>query len=120
MSNVKQVHISGNMPFNTNESDSMLKLLGQLNSPTTGIKIKWSDRPLFYIDNLNSGKTAYYGFLITGEDSVSEKWIANALIVLTAFKVELIHAWYCDIENNLKFFNLYEDGCFTRHFVEII
>ncbi len=71
MSNVKDVGIKGCLPFDCAQNEAMCKILGQLDSPTIGLRITWSSNPIDHVSNEHGGKTAVYGFMIKGQEAVS-------------------------------------------------
>lgn len=99
MSNIKSLVISGAVPFNLTEHHDMNKFLGQLNSPTIGLKItygtKTTARP-----NQYGGKTTYYQFSIGGQEAVSTKWVEKLLQALVNCGAEINKLLLVDIENN--------------------
>lgn len=74
MSNVKNVHIAGTVPFNLNEKDSMAKRLAYLNTPCSGLRIAYGD-VTEYRQNDHGGQTAFYPFSLTGAEAVSSLWL---------------------------------------------
>lgn len=101
MSNIKRVDIMGEIPFNTNEYPDVNKFLGQLNAPSTGIRISYPGgvqmRP-----NRHGGRTAFYRFSIDGEEAVRVEWITALLKAFVAAGSVISHVKVTDIENNEK------------------
>lgn len=82
MANVKQVEIKGHAPFNIAENEDACKVLGMLNGPAFGLRIQWNLKAISYIPNEFGGKTALYGFVISGQEALrTEKidWMVNML-----------------------------------------
>lgn len=73
MSNIKQVHIEGVMPFNITDDDDAAKWLGYLNGPCVGLRIKYGAS--YYELNSKGGKTSMYEFTISGHEALSFKGI---------------------------------------------
>ena len=78
MANVKMIQISGKLPFNCDQHHGMLRILGQLNAPSSGLKIKWLGNA-GYVENSHGGKTTMYHFEISGQEAVSNKWFEAVL-----------------------------------------
>lgn len=74
MANVKSIVILGRIPYNTYEYPKLNELLGQLNSPSSGIRITYS-AGCIYRKNENGGKTAMHAFDIQGKEGVSVDWV---------------------------------------------
>ena len=69
MSNVKNVFISGELPFHCNENKEMQSWLAIMNTPTYGLKINWGHYR--YVPNKDGGQTAMYKFTIGGKEAIS-------------------------------------------------
>lgn len=74
MANVKSITITGTIPYNTYEYAELNSLLGQLNSPSSGLKIIYPSG-CTYKPNSHGGKTAMYDFTLLGEEGVSLEWV---------------------------------------------
>jgi hypothetical protein len=74
MSNVKRVLIEGTLPFDCYEDKDMQGYLALLNGPCVGIRIDWSDDVVEMRDNVHGGRTAFYGFRITGKEALAWGW----------------------------------------------
>ena len=75
MANVKQVTISGILPFTVAECEAMVPYLAQTNTPTCGLKIKWGREVVEMRDNEYGGKTAMFDFELSGSEAVSYAWL---------------------------------------------
>lgn len=75
MSNCKQVHITGVMPFDIAQHDESAKWLGMLNGPVIGIKITYGGE--HYRPNARGGKTSMHAFTISGVEAMSFKAFEN-------------------------------------------
>jgi hypothetical protein len=75
MANVHRVVVIGWLPFNTYDYTELNKLLGQLNSPTSGLRIKYTGETQVGPTNEHGGRTTFYRFRIEGEDAVRGVWI---------------------------------------------
>lgn len=73
MSNIKQIRITGQLPFNCYETPELQPYLAQMNCPTIGIRIEWGNCTM--IPNSYGGQTATYDFVISGEEAVRLGWI---------------------------------------------
>ena len=71
MANVKQVLISGVMPFNITDHDESTKWLGYLNAPSVGIRIEYGSSRYVPNPDGGNGQTAMYDFLISGEEAMT-------------------------------------------------
>lgn len=81
MSNVKQVNIQGELPFNCQEHYEMRQMLGQLNAPLMGIRIDWRGS-CGSQETGSSGLTEIIAFNVFGKEAVSNSWINLLLIAI--------------------------------------
>lgn len=97
MSNIKRVEITGELPFNATDHHDIRKFFGQMSGPTIGINVKYNGqgkaRPNDY-----GGQTAYYKFCISGEEAVSDAWLANLMQALVNCGASIEKAHYWDVE----------------------
>jgi hypothetical protein len=77
MSNVKQVLISGVMPFSITDHAESAKWLGLLNGPVIGVRIAYGGS--HYAPNARGGKTSMHDFTIAGEEAMSFKAFENMI-----------------------------------------
>lgn len=98
MSNIKQVSIKGQMPFNIYENDEAVKLLGILNSPSIGIKIEYGAH-FSMPSKHNTGVTTYYNFTIGGQEAVQWKTLKHWVSILEDAGCVLSTMEAKDIEN---------------------
>lgn len=98
MANVKQIKIIGAVPFNCDSHHGMRNILAQMNSPWCGLKIKWNDPEPFV-----SGKLTMYGFEISGQEAVSNKWIENMIQAIVDCGGNTCVVNVYDVENNMAF-----------------
>lgn len=105
MSNIKRVEITGELPFNATDHHDVRKFFGQMNGPTIGINVKYTGqgkaRPNDY-----GGQTAYYKFCISGEEAVSDAWLANLMQALVNCGASIEKAHYWDIGVGCKIHGL--------------
>lgn len=111
MANTKCIQICGTIPYNCTENEETLRLLGQLNAPSFGLKISYGQQK--FVPNMDldpntpftSGKTAVYDFVIQGNEAVSNKWIRWAILALKACfgTVDEVTVFDIDNSNELKF-----------------
>ena len=99
MSNVKNIQIIGDVPFNTVDYPEMNNLLGQLNSPVFGLKIQYISETRRE-KNEHGGKIVFYGFTLTGREAVSIEWIKLFLRTVKSIGGKVFSAVVCDVENN--------------------
>ena len=71
MATVKDVHIEGLIPFNTDEHDELNTMLGQLNAPNSGLRITYSPEVVRFDPNSDGGDRAIFRFGLSGEEAVS-------------------------------------------------
>ena len=79
MSNAKQIHIEGIMPFNCDENEVIKGWLASMNTPCFGLHIEWGKHSYSTIFNEHSGETAIYAFRISGTEAVA--WSAIDLLL---------------------------------------
>lgn len=98
MSNIKRLEVVGELPFNCYEHSEMCRFLGQMNGPIMGIRIGWGKS--HYKPNEHGGQTAFYSFVIGGEEAVSGGWVNKLLQAIrdSGGAVTTINLW--DIEND--------------------
>lgn len=99
MANVKNITIQGRLPFDCATNDDMCKILGQLNSPTLGIRIHWSGDALEHVPNGHGGKTAMYGFMIRGMEAVSYPFLDHLIKTIKTAGGTVTVAKASDMEN---------------------
>jgi hypothetical protein len=99
MSNIKDVTMTGDVPFNTNEHEELNKLIGELNAPTIGLKLRWSGRTRSE-PNHHGGQTFFYAFGLTGQEAVQEGYLRRfeKAVRDAGGRVEILKIK--DIENN--------------------
>lgn len=101
MANIKQIKITGRLPFNCCEYKELQPFLAQFLMPNIGIKIQWRDFEE-YIPNQHGGKTKMYDFAIFGEEAVNSNWIAalkGAVVECEGGRIDSV--FVKDIENNV-------------------
>ena len=81
MSNVKQVSIQGDLPFNCHEHYEIRQMLGQLNAPLMGFRMNWTGS-VGSRENGSGGMTEIIAFKITGSEAVSNSWINLLLLAI--------------------------------------
>ena len=99
MSNVKQVTIRGQLPFNCQEHYEMRQMLGQLNAPLSGLRINWLGS-CGSEENGNGGKTEIIAFNILGMDAVSDVWINLLLLAIVKACGKVKYVSVKDTDNN--------------------
>jgi hypothetical protein len=98
MANVKEVVIRGEIPFHCGEQDKkMIKLLGQLNMPSFGLRISYGGTR--YVPNeYPGGKTCLYTYTIEGREAVTVGWLVDAVDTLRRIGTTR-SAEFRDVEN---------------------
>lgn len=98
MSNVKQVEISGTMPFNCDENQKIKGWLASMNTPCFGLRITWGVDVALMVTNDHGGKTAHYDFRISGREAVSYSAIESlkAAILSIGGRVEKSKVHDCE------------------------
>lgn len=111
MSNVKKVSIKGYMPFDANNNNpNMLRILGQLNLPSLGIRINYNSNNMKMIPNPETnGKYMYYGFEISGQEAVSNEYLYSLISIFRENKCFIISAEAKDIEAQENIILMYEE-----------
>lgn len=70
MANVKNFDVTGTMPFNADENETLKGFLAFLAGPVSGLRIEWTGSA-GYVKNEHGGQTAMYSFHIVGHEAVS-------------------------------------------------
>jgi hypothetical protein len=101
MSNVKDVVIIGELPFNCNEHDGMRGVLAALNAPVYGLRISYGHEPKLVPNGRNNGgRIALYSFSITGQEAVSNGYITKMILAITECGGNVQRVSVVDLENN--------------------
>ncbi len=87
MANVKNVMISGWMPFDGGDNEDLLKFLGFVNLPATGIKIQYPGGHK-WLDGDNGGRLSMYYFVIEGRESLAYAYFERLAEIFEAAGVE--------------------------------
>src|SRR5215831_10882387 len=74
MSNVKDVSITGTLPFDCDNNTNLMPFLAAFNGPVFGLKLKWSPEHKM-VANEFGGQTAMYNFEISGHEAVAWGWL---------------------------------------------
>lgn len=98
MSNVKQISIQGQLTFNCQEHYEMRQMLGQLNSPLSGLRINWLGS-VGSQENATGGLTEIIAFKILGNEAVSDAWINLLLIAIVKAGGEIREVSVRDTDN---------------------
>lgn len=97
MSNVKDIIIRGEVPFNITDHAGARSWLGLLNRPTIGIRITYGTRR--FVPN-GIGKTAMYCFSIEGQEAIRYEWIKELIADFRSAGGTVDQAIVMDIEND--------------------
>lgn len=73
MSNVKNVRIAGTIPFDLGDNPELIAMVGLINKPTSGLRLTYSEHDVSLVPNSHGGRTAMYGFRLTGAEAISFK-----------------------------------------------
>lgn len=101
MSNVKQVEIQGEVPFDWTHrlTPEDFKLIGSLVlNPSIGLRLFFSTDPIANAPNSHGGQTAIYGFSIQGSEALSSIYLERLCAAFRRHGV-LREARYFDIES---------------------
>lgn len=114
MANVKRVYIAGHLPFDFAtrlDADDAAFILRVLHTPSTGLRIRWSENELYYEPNEHGGKTAIYSFVVQGTEAIAFAAVER-LRDLYAAHGEVFDFKVDDIENhvNLALVSLADTG----------
>jgi hypothetical protein len=74
MANAHRIYIAGQLPFDFAtrlDADDAAFILRVLHTPTTGLRISWSENELYYMPNEHGGKTAIYSFVVQGTEAIA-------------------------------------------------
>ena len=74
MANVKNIEITGVLPFDCVEDESFARYLAQLNAPAIGVRIAWTNMDTS-VPNSHGGQTALYKFRVRGQEALSYGWL---------------------------------------------
>lgn len=100
MANVKEIVIFGKVPFDCDQHEEMCKVLGQLNAPSTGLRISYGRTSL--VPNEHGGKTTMYEFSIEGREAVSMPYVDRVLKAVVDCGGTVEGASVVDVENHQK------------------
>lgn len=102
MSNIKEVKISGYIPFDTNSNPAVCRILGQLNQPSNGLRINYDSTRTKVMPNRDAsrGETVLYYFCVYGEEAVGDGWLQMVLTTFLLFGVEFVEFKFKDLEND--------------------
>ncbi len=98
MSNVKEVHIKGFMPYNSYEHEDLNRKLGLLNSPSIGIRITYFPGEKYV--KVGKGNLCLVPFEITGQEALSDTFFTTLCDLVKKAKGEITHAQLIDVENS--------------------
>ena len=73
MSNIKDVRITGTIPFDLGDNPELIAMVGLINKPTSGLRLTYSEHEVSLVPNSHGGRTAMYGFRLTGMEAISFK-----------------------------------------------
>ena len=76
MSNILRIEIRGALPYNCQQDPEMKSILGILNGPCIGWRIKWGRSQRGPI-NEHGGHTTYYDFVIEGEEAFRWEYVCT-------------------------------------------
>lgn len=111
MSNVKDVVITGRIPFDyldyePNDSDEEKKNKKEVKDhvvnflrPSFGLRLNYGNRAEL-VPNDNSGQTAIYDFEIVGQEAIQFDWLKDLIKSLESVGATIGKAFARDIENN--------------------
>lgn len=103
MSNVKDIQITGHVPFNWLAYDSPLTdndagfIASWFLSPAVGLEIRFT--PSGYRPNSNGGQTAMYGFDVTGQEAIAYPAIDRFCRLVEAAGGDITRKQVIDLED---------------------
>ena len=77
MSNVKDVFITGTIPFDLGDNPELIAMVGLINKPTSGLRLTYSEHEVLLVPNSHGGRTAMYSFKLKGVEAISYKALDN-------------------------------------------
>lgn len=79
MANIKDIYISGSVPFCflDEASERLLRFMAMFSMPAWGFRIGYMDHRM--VPNANGGKTATYNFEIRGQEAISYRALIGDL-----------------------------------------
>ena len=95
MSNVKDVEIKGWIPFDiTHKSDKIESFFADLASPSFGLHVSYHEPK--YMTNHYGGQTAFFPFVISGQEAISEICLVSFINELKKFETKITSAFYLE------------------------
>ncbi len=105
MSCVKEVEITGVLPFDCDNDAEMCFILGKLNAPTTGVRIAWTGEA-GYEPNQHGGRTCMVNFRISGQEALPDPFLARMVKAIKGAGGRIVKATARDIENGGRPYDL--------------
>jgi hypothetical protein len=102
MSNVKDVTINGQVPFDFWQAQGIQRTLSMLCGPSIGLRIVFSRDPIGSKPNSHGGETFLYDFTVDGKEAISTEGIGEMAQALVNAGAEITHLWVWDVENDFK------------------
>jgi len=75
MSNIKQVWITGWMPYDAGRDDKLLSQIGEMALPDNGICLAFKPDQLLRVKNTHNGIYLYNQFEVTGNEAIGVGWL---------------------------------------------
>ena len=99
MANIKRVNITGVLPFDMNDDDELIRVLGYLNMPLCGLKISWKGDGGFVPNVATGGQTMMTRFALEGEEAVNFAFLDRFIKLVKKVGGKIDRAFATDIEN---------------------
>ena len=99
MANVKEVVITGYIPFDAGGNVNLINFLGQMNLPTYGLRIIY-DGDGKYVDNAFGGRTFFAHFIVRGREAVRVEWLERFVYLVEEVKGKIIIGKAKDVEQD--------------------
>jgi len=101
MANIKDVEIRGVLPFDMEDNEEMINLLGQLNMPACGLRVAWMGEAGYEL-NKHGGRTCMYNFIISGQEAASWDYLDRVIRVIKESGGRVTPAKAADLEDSPK------------------
>ena len=99
MSNVKHVSIAGFMPFDADDDQELLAIIGRCAMPLFGLNIDFNENANHYVEHADGvGRTLMLAFNIHGIEAVNYSFIDRFLYLIKNMGGSITNCEYIDVE----------------------